>query len=272
SGGSIRVPAACCGVVGVKATPGVVPWPVHWYGLSSAGPFARDVEDAALMLRVLRGGTRAAPPAAADSDLRIAVSTRHPFPGARVDATVASAVQRTAHRLAGAGHHVAHADPPYPQVPAPFLRCYLGGIADDDDALFVDAARAEPRTRAMAAWERAIRRLGPGRRAQTYPAARRLRRWFDLWDVVITPALAYAPPLIGRWQNEGWLSTAIGVSRWIGFSPLWNLAGCPAATVPVGSYRDGMPVAVQIVAAPGRERLLMAVAAQIEALSEGRLP
>ena len=268
SGGSIRIPAACCGVVGVKPTPGVVPLPEHWYGLSVAGPFARDVHDAALMLGVLRGGTGAAVAGTADSNLRIAVSTRHPFLGARVDATVSSAVQRTAHRLAGAGHHVAHADPPYPQVPTPFLRCYLGGIADDGDALFVDASRAETRTRAMARWGRWLRRLGPVRRAQTYPAARHLRQWFDLWDVVITPALAYAPPLIGRWQNHGWLATAIGVSRWIGFSPLWNLAGCPSATVPVDRYRDGLPVAVQIVVAPGQERVLLEVAAQIETLSD----
>ena len=268
SGGSIRIPAACCGVVGVKPTPGVVPLPENWYGLTSAGPFARDVEDAALLLRVLRGGMAAPLARAADSDLRIAVSTRHPFPGARVDATVESAVQSTAHRLAAAGHHVAHADPPYPQVPTPFMRCYLGGIAGDVDALFVDAARAEPRTRAMARWGRRISGLGPSRRAQAYPAARRLRRWFDLWDVLITPALAYAPPLIGRWQGKGWLATALGVSRWIGFLPLWNLAGCPAATVPVGRYRDGMPVALQIVAAPGQERLLLAAAAQIERLSD----
>ena len=268
SGGSIRIPAACCGVVGVKPTPGVVTIPEHWYGLSVAGPFARDVHDAALMLGVLRGGSAAVLADTSASELRIAVSTRHPFPGARVDATASSAVQRTAHRLADAGHHVAHADPPYPQVPTPFLRCYLGGIANDDDALFVDRSRAEPRTRAMAHWGRSLRRLGRVPRAQSYAAARRLRQWFDLWDVVITPALAYSPPRIGRWDNHGWLTTAIGVSRWIGFSPLWNLAGCPAATVPVDRYRDGMPVAVQMVAAPGRERLLLAVAAQIEALSE----
>lgn len=268
SGGSIRIPAACCGVVGVKPTPGVVPLPEHWYGLSVAGPFARDVDDAALMLGVLRGGTTAALASTSASSLRIAVSTRHPFPGARVDATASSAVQQSAHRLADARHHVAYADPPYPQIPTPFLRCYLGGIADDDDALFVDASKAERRTRAMARWGRWLRRLGPARRAQAYPAARHLRHWFDMWDVVITPALAYAPPLIGRWNKHGWLATAVGVSRWIGFSPLWNLAGCAAATVPVDRYRDGMPVAVQIVAAPGRERLLLAVAAQIETQSQ----
>ena len=163
---------------------------------------------------------------------------------------------------------MAHADPPYPQVPTPFLRCYLGGIADDDDALFVDASQAEGRTRAMARWGRWLRALGPTRHAQADPEARRLRQWFDLWDVVITPAVAYAPPRVGRWENHGWLATAIGVARWIGFSPLWNLAGCPAATVPVDRYRDGLPVAVQIVAAPGQERLLLSVAAQIETLSE----
>ena len=266
SGGSIRIPSACCGVVGLKPTPGVVPLPEHWHGLTSAGPLARHVSDVALLFGVLRGATSEAS-SRVDSHLRIAVSLRHPFPGARVDATASSAVQRAAQKLAGAGHHVAHADPPYPQEPLPFLRCYLGGIADDADELFVDATAAEPKTRAMARWGRVMRRLGHVRRAQAYPAARRLRQWFDLWDVVLTPALAYAPPTIGRWQRSGWLVTALGVARWIGFSPLWNLAGCPAATLPVGTYRDGMPVAVQIVAAPGRDGLLLEVAAQIEKLS-----
>lgn len=163
---------------------------------------------------------------------------------------------------------MAHADPPYQQVPTPFLRCYLGGIADDDDALFVDASQARRSHTGDGPLGQMASRAGPTRRAQTYPEARRLRQWFDLWDVVVTPAVAYAPPRVGRWENHGWLATAIGVARWIGFSPLWNLAGCPAATVPVDRYRDGLPGAVQIVAAPGQERLLLSVAAQIETLSE----
>lgn len=272
SGGSIRIPAACCGVVGVKPTPGLVPLPGdaanHWYGLTAAGPFARDVADAALILDVLSGSRSRTLRAAVQPGLRVAVSLQHPFPGARVDTTASAVVQRIAHRLAGHGHHVAHSDPPYPQSPLPFLRCYLGGIADDADDYALDMTRAEPRTRAMAAWGRRLRRLGSSRLAPAYPLSRRLRRWFDHWDVVLTPALAYEPPLIGKWQNRGWLTTAIGVARWIAFAPPWNLAGCPAATVSVGRYRDGLPVAIQIAASPGHEALLLDIAAQIEAVSE----
>ena len=272
SGGSVRIPAACCGVVGVKPTPGLVPLPdaaaTHWYGLTSAGPLARDVADAATMLDVLRGHDPATPARTGESGLRMAVSLRHPFPGARVDATMSTHVQDVAHRLAGAGHHVAHADPPYPQLPLPFLRRYLAGIADDADEYSLDIVRAEARTRVMVAWGRRIRRLGPVRRAQTHAAAHRLRRFFDHWDVVLTPALAHAPPLIGTWEGSGWLTTAVGVARWMGFSPPWNLAGCPAAVVPVARDDGGLPVAVQLVAGVGKEGLLLDVAAQVEAQSE----
>jgi amidase len=273
SGGSIRIPAACCGVVGVKPTPGLVPLPggaqQHWYGLTAAGPFARNVDDAALMLRVLTDARSPVSSRAPVSGLRIAFSLRHPFPGAHVDRRVSEAVQRIAHALANDGHHVAHADPPYPQSPLPFLRCYLGGIAADADDFSLDITRAEPRTRAMATWGRRLRRMGSPRGAQTYSVSRRLRRLFDHWDVVITPALAYEPPLIGRWENRGWFATAFSVARWIGFAPPWNLAGCPAATLPAGRYRDGMPVAVQVVAAPGKEALLLDLAAQIESKLTG---
>ena len=138
----------------------------HGYGLTSAGPFARDIADAAVMLAVLRGSAAVTPAQAGESSLRIAVSVRHPFLGAPVDAAVSTRVHDVAHRLAGSGHHVAHADPPYPQLPLPFLRCF------------------------------------------------------------------------------------------------------PAATVPIGRDEDGLPVAVQVVAGVGKERLLLDVAAQAEALSE----
>jgi amidase len=274
SGGSIRIPAACCGVAGVKPTPGVVPLPhdaaEHWFALTAAGALARDVRDAWLMLGVLGGEDSPASPRAAHERVRVAVSVRHPMLAAPVHPSVVSAVRHVAHRLADAGHHVDDEDPPYPALPFAFLRPYLAGIAADAAELSLDLDGAEPRTRQMVRLGGALRRAFGDRSAQASPAARRLRRWCAQRDVVLTPVLAYPPPPAGRWGRGGWLATALSVARWMGFAPPWNLAGCPAVVVPVASAGGSLPVGVQLVAAPGREPLLLDIAARIEAMCAPR--
>src|SRR5581483_642733 len=134
-GGSLRVPAACCGIVGIKPAPGLVPpaggAPSHWYGLTAFGPLARTVSDAALVLDVLAGrsvGSPSLPP----PPLRIAVSVKHPLPGGRVAAEVARATFEVAERLGREGHQVVASDPPYPpDAGLRFSRRWLAGIAED---------------------------------------------------------------------------------------------------------------------------------------------
>src|SRR5205814_2367634 len=117
-GGSLRIPAACCGILGLKPGPGVVPLAggarAHWLGLTEFGPLANSAGDLALMLDVLAGTTtfrQAAPPS---PPLRFAASPRPPTMGARVSPGVKGAVSRGAAPLAGGGHQVHPADPPYP--------------------------------------------------------------------------------------------------------------------------------------------------------------
>ncbi|MBV8195450.1 MAG: amidase [Candidatus Dormibacteraeota bacterium] len=268
-GGSTRIPAACCGIVGVKTTRGAVPLPDgahdHWYGLSVAGPLARDVHDAALMLDVLTGRR---PPRLRmqqlPHNLQVAMSVRNPVAGAPVDREVKDAVRRVAYYLAAAGHDVVEANPPYPQLPVTFLRSYLAGIAEDAEALGLDLDAAEPRTRAMAQRGQWLRRRGLDRHAASHGVAYRLQRWMAQRDVLVTPVLAYPPPKVGRWKDGGWFRTALSVGRWMGFCPPWNLAGCPAVVVPVAHDRDGLAIGVQLVGAPASERLLLAVAAAVE--------
>jgi amidase len=268
-GGSIRIPAACCGIVGVKTTPGVVPLPGgardHWYGLSVAGPLARDVQDAAMMLDVLGESDTYRDVRPVEGRLRIAVSTRHPVVGAPVTAEVKAAVRRVADALTGAGHGVVEANPPYSLLPQSFLRCFLGGIAADADSLRLDLDAVEPRTRALVRRGRWVHNRGYARPAASYGDAIRLRRWVSRFDAVVTPVLAYAPPRIGRWSRGLWLPSALSVARWMGFCPPWNLAGCPSVALPIERDGDGLPVAVQIVGAPKSERTLLSVAAMVEA-------
>ena len=180
-GGSIRIPAACCGVFGLKPTPGLVPLPrgapSHWLGLSAYGPIARTVEDAAVMLDVLAGR----PPrqeVPRPQHLRIAVSLRAAVPGTRIDPEVAAAVMDAGRRLREAGHSVVEADPPYPlDGGLRFSRRWLPGIAEDAERL--DLERLEPRTRAMVRAGRRLRSLGLAAPVEREPLRDRVRAFFD---------------------------------------------------------------------------------------------
>jgi len=265
-GGSIRVPAACCGIVGFKPAPGVVPVPgvrgEHWYGLSAFGSLARSVEDAALAVDVMAGTNRYRDPLPPDRPLRVAVSSRHPVFGARLSKQVRGALDAAADALAAASHTVRRASPRYPLTPTQFTSRWMAGIAQDAEGLDVD--RMEARTRAM------VRR---GRRLQrkVQPASHSAfagytRQWFASCDVLIAPITAAPPVRIGTWRGRGWLPTMLGVARWMGYANMWNVAGAAAVAVPWGMSEDGMPLGLQVVGPAGSEPVLLSVAGQLESL------
>ena len=265
-GGSIRIPAACCGVFGFKPAPGSFSLPrgaeSHWLGLSAFGPLARTVEDAALMLDILAGHPPRPPPSS-PGPLRIAVSTKPTVPGARIDREVAASVEEVARLLREAGHSLSQADPPYPADGGiRFSRRWLPGIAGDAEGL--DPAKLEPRTRKMARAGRLIRHLGLAAPVSSDPLGARMRAWFADRDLLVMPALATAPVPHQRW-SKGWMRTTLGVASWIQ-TAIWNLAGFPAAALPVALSRERLPLAVQLVAPPGSEEKILAVARQLSEL------
>jgi amidase len=265
-GGSIRIPAACCGLFGLKPTPGLVPLPggrsEHWLGLSAFGPLARTVSDAAAMLDALAGTTSYATPGPAGRRLRIAFSARHPVPGAKAAPAVRASLDQAASLLREAGHDVVTGSPGYP--PALGLRFngrWLAGIAQDAEGL--DRSALEPRTRRMARLgARLNRRVRP---ASADPFARRAADWFASYDVLLTPTLTRGAVPVGTWEGKGWVRTMLGVANWL-YTPPWNIAGLPAASVPFGQDEDGLPIGVQLVGPRGAESTLLALARQIEQL------
>jgi amidase len=267
-GGSIRIPAAACGVFGLKPAPEIVPMPggrdEHWFGLSAFGPIARTPADAGLALDVMAATTRYRDPKPPAARLQIGVSARHPAVGFRVSAEVRSALTATAGAMRQAGHVIEQADPPYPLTPQQFMRCWLGGIAEDARGL--PEFELEPRTRALAAAGRKLLARGLVKPAAQLPWASRARAWFAGRDLLLTPVLAGSPPRAGKWKGKGWVATLYGVVPWIAFNPWWNLAGFPACSVPAGLDGDGLPLAVQLIAPPGGESLLLSVAAQLAQL------
>lgn len=266
--GSIRIPAACCGLVGIKPGHGVVPAQLgdgSWFDMSENGPLATTVADCALVLSVL-----AARPELAEirdpGAVRVAVSTKSPLPGTRVDQHWAAATRQTGVLLREAGHTVRQADPAYGQVAgvSEIVR-WLAGTELDARTLR-DRSLLAPRTRRHAAFGQAALRLG-------LPRARGRARWqaraegfFAAHDVLVTPTLAQPPLPAVEWARRSWSANVWANTRYAPFAAPWNLAGWPAIAVPAGQHPDGTPLSVQLVAGPGSEALLLAVAAQLERL------
>jgi amidase len=269
-GGSIRMPASNCGLVGLKPGPGVVPFPQTgvstWSRMSEFGPLATTVADLALALDVLAGGDTYRAVAPPDRSLRIGVSAKPGAAGVKVDPRARAAMEATAEALAGAGHRVETVDPPWRNGDAaPFLRRVFYGCAEDADRVTWEAL--EPRTRAEARVGRLLRRARP---APTGPPRRvldRYRAWFTDHDLLLSPTLAQPPLRVGAYRGKGLARTVLGLTAYMPFPPHLNLVGFPAASVPAGTTEDGLPLGVQLAAAPGGEALLLSVARQLETVA-----
>src|SRR5262245_23236434 len=281
--GSIRIPAAWCGVFGLKPQRGRVslaPRPQVWNGLSVNGVLTRRVADTALFHDVASGSTQvdrdsAPPPAipfrqsasASPGRLNIALTTRV-LPGTipRLDEDGRRATDQVAELLRSLGHRVEVRDPDYGLGSglATVVR-YLGGIHEEVAAL-PHPERLERRTRAAA-------RIGGVVPAQLFErvlaseqeTTRRLNAVLQDHDVLLTPATATGPPRIGQLQGRGELWTLNEAIAMVPFNGVWNLTGQPACAVPAGLDGAGLPRGVQLVGRPNDESTLLSLAAQIEA-------
>ncbi len=280
--GSIRIPAAWCGLFGLKPQRGRVsmaPRARGWHGLSVRGVLARTVADTALFHDVASGtietdADRVPAPevpfstaaATAPGPLRIAYSTSVPVGVvAKLDPDARSAFDQTVELLRSLGHQLSERAPDYGAgaMPAVTVR-YLRGI-HDEAAELAHPERLERRTRAMA-------RLGglipPSLLERSLAGeaelTRRLNGVLEDHDVLLTPATAAPPPRIGQLQGRGALWTVNTVIGWVPYNGVWNVTGQPAASVPAGFGADGLPRAVQLVGRPSDEATLLSLAGQLE--------
>ena len=280
--GSIRIPAAWCGLVGIKPQRGRIsysPLSEHWHGMSVPGPLARTVLDAALFLDATAGparGDATAPPAPAEPfaqaaqraprALRVAVSTKlPPLATARVSREARTAIDSTAELLRSLGHDVRERDPDYGLAWNHVTRRYLRGIRDDARAL-PHPERLERRTRALARLGALVPASAVKRsRAAEPQVVARVNSLFSDFDVLMTPTTARPAPPVGKWEGRGALTTLNGAIWHCPFTAMWNLTGQPAASVPAGIDAGGMPLSVQLIAPPNDEAMLFSLAAQMEA-------
>lgn len=267
--GSIRIPAACCGLVGIKPGSGVVPahlGPNDWYGMAENGPLATTVADAALVLSVMADNPELARVREPDRTLRIGVSTKPPVNGVRPDIEHLRAVVRTVRLLEAAGHHIERVDPPYPKNPLPVLARWFGGASFDADGL--DPSRLDRAVRFHVALGDRVRAYNLVKDTDRDRFRTHLAGYFADLDLLVTPILATPPVEAARWGQRSWPRVFAANARYAPYSAPWNHAGYPAVSVPAGVHpRTGTPMAVQLIAPDGGEQLLLGVAALLERLA-----
>jgi amidase len=271
-GGSVRIPASCCGLVGLKPSRGRISLgPLvgeGWAGLSTAGVLTRTVEDAAAALDALAGhlpgdpywaepegsylaglaepdGLRIGFQATADCDV-------HP--------ELQELVRRTARELEGLGHDVEEGGPDTSPFRRPMGLIVAAGTATYPVA---DPSVLDPHNQRLIEASRSAS-------AADYVAAvnvirnhsRAVVSYWDDHDLLVTPTLTQPPYPHGHFADPevSWSQTA----DWIAFTQPYNCTGQPAISLPLGVTSDGLPLGVQLVGPPRGESLLFAVAAQLQ--------
>ncbi|MDJ0345412.1 amidase [Streptomyces sp. PH10-H1] len=284
-GGSIRIPASCNGLVGLKPTRGLVTnATVEVEGLGTSGVLTRSVADAAAVLDVLARHDPAAwwsPPAPRTSfaaalttdlptGLRIGVLTDSPIDGIAVHPACVAAVDVALRTLESAGHHLV--DTPLPLPPAGELVAAfttLWNVAGAGIAL-AEPDRVEPHNRALRAAARGIDSWAYAEGVKkTQQLSRRIVEGFVAgFDLLVTPTMACLPPLIGAWRagtDDDPLRALLNSYPMGVFTSVFNVTGQPAISLPVHhDEATGLPVGIQIVAAPWREDLLLQVSRTLE--------
>jgi amidase len=291
-GGSIRIPASCCGLVGLKPSRGRISMaPARdEAALSVEHCVSRTVGDTAALLDATHGpgvgDTLSAPSpgrpyldeiGADPGRLRIGLLDHHPHDGGLLDIECADAARTAAKMLESLGHDV---EPGFPAaLTDPTIGEHFGAMW----AAMAGVSRAnigavigrepgpddiEPMNWAMAEY---ASQLTATHLLQAINAQMAFRRriqawWAEGWDLLLTPTLAELPLELGTLANDPDDPTAphrrSGV--FVPFTPAYNISGQPAISLPLGWSNDGLPIGVQLVAAYGREDVLLRVAAQLE--------
>jgi amidase len=281
-GGSIRIPAAATGILGLKPGRGRVPAGTareDAAALVVAGPLARTAADAGLLLDAMvdEPQARAAHPGEpgflaaalqAEGSFRIGVSTVSPFASAYplwLEPEAQAALDKGIRLLAGLGHDVVETafryDNRYPQA---FGTAWTSSLAN----LRIPASREPQLMPLTRAFRRRARQRPAGALAEALAVLARFaedtRAQYAAYDMVLTPALAQTPRPLG-WYTS--MDPEVDYMRQCQYSPyssMVNVCGLPAAAVPVLTTAAGLSMGIQLIGRPGSEAQLLAVAAQLE--------
>jgi amidase len=290
-GGSTRIPAACCGLVGLKPQRGRISMApeVGELFLVQDGVLTRTVAETALLLDLLAGpvlgdASWAPPPsepyavaaAREPGRLRIALTTASPLPDAPLDPVCAQAAHDAAKLLEGLGHDVEEVDPPWADPGLLHLFSASFGPAIGVSIAFAGMiAGREPAEEDMEPLSWAIWQLSKGIDSvqamlaglQLQGFARAIIAATAPYDAILTPALAEAPVRIGEIDacSADPMADFARSGRFTPYTAIANVTGQPAISLPLYTRDDGLPLGVQLIGRPAQEGPLLALAAQLEA-------
>jgi aspartyl-tRNA(Asn)/glutamyl-tRNA(Gln) amidotransferase subunit A len=278
-GGSIRIPASCAGIYGFKPSYGRIPLhpPSGAWSLSHIGPMTRTVADAALAMDVCAGPDERDPYSLPADGARYSRALRGDLKNLRVaytddlgfaevvDPEVSAVCARAAKAFRELGCRVDEVQPKWPSMMESWEQIFCGGIAtrmapylDQRDLIepglqrFIDATLKNPPTRYVQAW---FDRLNWWQ----YP-----RAFFEKYDLLLTPTIACPPFKVGLDTPGTIAGRAVSFYGWIPFTPAFNLTGQPAASVPCGFTKDGLPIGLQIVGRRFADMLVLRASAAFE--------
>ncbi|MBL3685479.1 amidase [Leucobacter zeae] len=289
-GGSVRIPALACGLVGLKPGLGAIRTDlargaVDDFGaprLVVSGPLARTAEDAAMLYDAMRGATGGSGPGAGSdpeptlcavreadalTGLRIGISSASPFAAAHpvpLSPEAVRAWEAAAAALEARGHRVEPAELRYdPRYPEAFGSCWTAGLSllelpeGGEERLtpytraFRDRALARP-SAAQLADGAVLREIGASLRAAWAP-----------YDVVLTPGLAAPPPRIGAFSERAPDADYLAQCEWTPYTSMVNVSGLPAVAVPTLALPSGLSMGAQLIGGRGSEAQLLQLAAQL---------
>jgi amidase len=292
-GGSIRIPSSVCGLFGIKPTRGRVsqgPIIPDLFGLSTNGPIARTVLDAAVLLDVMSasmpGDLYLAPPLPAGDTfaayagrepgrLRIARTIEPVAPGAEVHPDCVAAYEEATSLLVELGHEVVDVSPPFGPDLVPAFETLWGVMAT---LMPVDPLR-EDRLQPLTRW---LRDRGNGvtapallaAHAQLQSALRVALPVMAEYDAILHPTLAQPPVPIGYFHDADPAENFERQKRFTPFTSIYNISGQPAVSVPLHWTEEGLPIGVMLAGRLGAEGTLISLSAQLEAARPwiGRTP
>ena len=280
-GGSIRIPASCCGLVGLKVSRGRVPNRyTSWEGGSVEGVITRDVADTAAVLDVISGPDPlcwynapaprrpfACEVGADPGRLRVGLLTGAPL-GLEVSAGPLAATRRVGLTLEGLGHRVAEvAVDMHDDMVVAFTQVVNTGLADYEG---IDWERTEPHIQANRRTAMSVHSLTYVKAVHDLQRFTRMEmaRWGREFDVLVTPTMTIEPPVAGEVlaaAHEAAGGIALPVLQMAALTSMFNISGQPALSLPVELSAAGLPVGVQVVGGPFDEVTVLRLAAQLEA-------